>query len=76
MNYTVKKGLGCSHPQPGCHLPNSSWPGIIYPVPGRFGQIKSRYLLNFVHSVCKNAGWDSANKLKFFGLENINYFIF
>jgi hypothetical protein len=27
--YTVKKGLRFSRPQPGCHLPNSSWPRII-----------------------------------------------
>jgi len=38
--YTVNKGLAISCPQPGCHLPNSPWPGIIYlvPVPGRCGQ--------------------------------------
>jgi hypothetical protein len=28
--HTVKKGLPFSHPQPGCHKPNSPWPGIIY----------------------------------------------
>jgi hypothetical protein len=27
--YTVKKGYRFSRPQPGCHLPNPSWPGII-----------------------------------------------
>jgi hypothetical protein len=27
--YTVKKGFRFSRPQPGCHLPNSPWPGII-----------------------------------------------
>jgi len=32
-SYTVKKGLADSRPQPGCHLPNSPWPGIIYPIP-------------------------------------------
>jgi len=50
--HTVKKGLSDSRPQPGCHLPNSPWPGIIYPVPvpGRFGQNKSRNLLNFSYS--------------------------
>ncbi len=26
---TVKKGQWFSRPQPGCHLPNSPWPGII-----------------------------------------------
>jgi len=38
--YTVNKGLAISRPQPGCHLPNTPWPEIIYsiPVPGRFGQ--------------------------------------
>jgi hypothetical protein len=49
--YTVKKGLADSHPQPGCHLPNSPWPGIIYPVPRRFGQNKSRNLVNLFYSV-------------------------
>jgi len=35
-----KKVYKISRPQPGCHLPNSPWPGIIYivPVPGRFGK--------------------------------------
>jgi hypothetical protein len=28
-NYTVKKGYRFSLPQPGCHSPNSPWPGII-----------------------------------------------
>ncbi len=27
--YTVKKGKRVSRPQPGCHLPNSPWTGII-----------------------------------------------
>ena len=27
--YTVNKGFAISRPQPGCHLPNSPWPGII-----------------------------------------------
>jgi len=47
--YTVIKGLAISRPQPGCHLPNSPWPGIIYtiPVPGRFGQKRSRNLVIF-----------------------------
>jgi len=27
--YTVNKGLANSCPQPGCHLPNSPWPGIM-----------------------------------------------
>jgi len=27
-----------SRPQPECHLPNSPWPVIIYPVPGGFGK--------------------------------------
>jgi len=40
LYYTVNKGLAISCPQPGGHLPNSPWPGIMYPfpVPGRFGQ--------------------------------------
>ncbi len=29
LSYTVKKGYSFSHPQPGCHQPNSPWPGII-----------------------------------------------
>ncbi len=29
ISYTVKKGKRFSRPQPGCHLPNSPWPGII-----------------------------------------------
>ncbi len=33
--YTVKKGYQFSRPQPGCHLPNSSWPGIIKLFPAR-----------------------------------------
>jgi len=37
---SVNKGLAVSCPQPGCHYPNSLWPGTIYqiPVPGRYGQ--------------------------------------
>jgi hypothetical protein len=27
--YTVKKAFRYSRPQPGCHLPNSPWAGII-----------------------------------------------
>jgi len=51
--YTVNKGLAISCPQSECQLPNSPWPGIIYPipVPGRFGQKKSRNLVIFVYSV-------------------------
>ncbi len=33
--YTVKKGYRFSRPQPGCHQPNSPWPGIIKFFPGR-----------------------------------------
>jgi hypothetical protein len=33
--YTVKKGLSFSRPLPGCHLPNSPWPGIIKLFPAR-----------------------------------------
>jgi hypothetical protein len=29
LPYTVKKGFRHSPPQPGCHLPNSPWAGII-----------------------------------------------
>jgi len=49
LAYTVNKGLAISRPQPGCHLPNSPWPGIMYPVPvpGRFGHKKSRNLVTF-----------------------------
>jgi len=51
--YTVKKGIAHSRPQPGCYLPNSPWPGIFdpVPVPGRFGQNKSRNLANLFYSV-------------------------
>jgi len=52
--YTVKKVYWYSRPQPGCHSPNSPWPGIIYPVPvpGRFGQNKSRNLVILL-TVCR-----------------------
>jgi hypothetical protein len=30
-----KKGYCFSHPQPGCHEPNSPWPGIIKLFPAR-----------------------------------------
>jgi hypothetical protein len=33
--HTGKKGYRFSRPQPGCHLPNSSWPGIIKLFPAR-----------------------------------------
>jgi len=41
--HTVKENFADSRPQPGCHLPNSLWPGIIFPVPvpGRFGKKKN-----------------------------------
>ncbi len=29
VHYTVKKVIGFSRPQQGCHLPNSPWPGIL-----------------------------------------------
>ncbi len=32
---TVIKGLQFSRPQPGCHLPNSLWLGIIKLIPAR-----------------------------------------
>jgi hypothetical protein len=32
---TVKKGSRFSHPQTGCHLPNSHWPGIILLFPAK-----------------------------------------
>jgi hypothetical protein len=32
---TFKKGHRFSRPQPGCHLLNSAWPGIIKLVPAR-----------------------------------------
>jgi hypothetical protein len=28
-DYTVKKAFRYSRPQPGCHLPNSPWAGIM-----------------------------------------------
>jgi len=38
--YTVKKGFPYSRLQPGCHLPNSPWPGIIKLFPaGEVGDI-------------------------------------
>jgi hypothetical protein len=33
--YTVKKGYRFSRPQPGCHVPNSTWPRIIKLFPPR-----------------------------------------
>jgi hypothetical protein len=33
--YTVRKGYRFSCPQPGCHLPNSPWPGMILLFPAR-----------------------------------------
>ncbi len=33
--YTVKNGYRFSRPQPGCHFPNSPWPGIIKLFPAR-----------------------------------------
>ena len=33
--YTVQKGQRISRPQPGCHLPNSPWPGKIKLFPAR-----------------------------------------
>ena len=49
IGYTVNKGLMISCAQPGCHLPNSPGPGVIYPipVPGRFGQKKIQESRNF-----------------------------
>jgi len=44
---TVKKGLGVF---PGYHLPNSPWPGIIYPAPGRLVK-KIPESRNFFYSV-------------------------
>jgi hypothetical protein len=35
LTYTVIKGYHFSRPQPGCHLPNSPWPGIIKLFPAR-----------------------------------------
>jgi hypothetical protein len=35
MNIHCKKGYRFSRPQPGCHLPNSPWPGIIKLFPAR-----------------------------------------
>jgi hypothetical protein len=36
---TVKKGWPFSHPQPGCHLPNSPWSGKIKLLPAREGLV-------------------------------------
>ncbi len=33
--YSVKKVSRFFHPQPGCHLPNSPWPGIMKLFPAR-----------------------------------------
>jgi len=38
----------------------SPWPGIIYPVPGRFDQNKSGNLVNFSYSVVKNSALATA----------------
>jgi hypothetical protein len=35
LQYTVKKFYHFSRPQPGCHLPNSPWPGISKLFPAR-----------------------------------------
>ncbi len=35
LHYTVKKCYRFSRPQPGCHLPNSPWTGIIKFFPSR-----------------------------------------
>jgi len=51
-----KKGSGDSCPHPRCHLQYFSWPGEIYPipVPGKFGQNKSRNLVIFLQRTsCK-----------------------
>ncbi len=34
-HHTVKKVIVFPHPQPGCHWPNSPWPGIIKLIPAR-----------------------------------------
>ena len=57
--YTVNKDSAISCPQLGCHLQNSPWPGMIYPisVPGRFGKKKSRNLVTqFFYSVVSVIG--------------------
>jgi hypothetical protein len=41
--YTVKKRLAVSPPQPGCHLPNSPWPGIIKYYSRHVGDIPAGY---------------------------------
>jgi len=55
--YTVNKGLAISRPQPGCHYPNSPWPGLIdpIPVPGWFGE-KVQESRNFFYSVGSEEG--------------------
>jgi hypothetical protein len=35
ISYIVKKAFRFSRPQPGCHLPNSAWPGINKIFPAR-----------------------------------------
>jgi hypothetical protein len=41
--YTVKKGLPFSRPQPGCHRPNSPWQEYLnYSRPGRVWSVTSR----------------------------------
>ncbi len=56
--YTVKKGWRQSRPQPGCHLPNSSWARIILLIIPAQGELVSDILAgdgNFAilfYSVC------------------------
>jgi hypothetical protein len=54
VSYTVKKGLGFSHFQPGCHQPNSPWSGkiklfparesLVSDIPAGDGKIKKNFL--------------------------------
>ncbi len=39
LHHTIKKGQRFSRPQPGCHIPNSPWPGIIKLFPARESQV-------------------------------------
>ena len=50
--HIVNKGLAISRPQPGWHLPNSPWPGIMYPirVPGGLDK-KVQEFRNFFFTV-------------------------